>query len=91
MGFRNVKFKPGDYIKKCPECGNNTEFVVRSEQVCEDGCEIWARCKCGHNPSEEVSGSRIEDVWGALDDGNCQDAIVYTWNELIDEAKQKIK
>jgi len=57
----------------------------------EDGCEIWAQCRCGYDPSSETTMSRIEDVWGSLDDGNCKDAIVYTWNELIDEQTEKIK
>lgn len=57
----------------------------------EDGCEIWAKCKCGYDPSSEDTGARIEDVWGSLDNGNCQDAIVYTWNELIEQKEQKVK
>lgn len=81
MSKRNVKYKPNEFIKPCPKCGNNTEFTVISEQVCEDCCEIWAECKCGHCPSG--SNDRIEDVWGGCSDDNCKDAICTTWNPLV--------
>ena len=91
MGNRKVQFKSTSEIKPCPLCGNRTDFIIRSEQVMEDGCEIWAKCKCGYDPSFENTMSRIEDVWGSLDDDNCKDAIVYTWNELIEQKEQKVK
>lgn len=91
MGKRKVQFKPTSDIRACPKCGNKTDFTIVSEQVMEDGCEIWAKCKCGYDPSSEDTRSRMEDVWGSLNDDNCKDAIVYTWNELIDEQTEKIK
>jgi ssDNA-binding Zn-finger/Zn-ribbon topoisomerase 1 len=82
MSTRKVKYKPNEYILPCPKCGNNTEFLIHSEQVMEDGCEIWAECKCGHTPAESWR-DRIEDVWGGCSDENCQDAINTTWNDLL--------
>jgi hypothetical protein len=89
MAQRKVKYKANEYIKECPKCGNNTEFTIHSDQCSEDCCEIWATCKCGHNPTSENSLNRVEDVWGTLDDGNCRDAIDYTWNEMIADAEIK--
>jgi len=91
MSSRKVKYKENKYIEPCPKCGNNTEFTVRSEQVCEDGCEIWAVCKCGYDPTsyeESGSGYRVEDVWGGCSDDHCQDAITYSWNDPIQDIKQ---
>jgi ssDNA-binding Zn-finger/Zn-ribbon topoisomerase 1 len=84
---RKVKYKPNEYIKHCPNCGNNTEFIIHSEQVMEDGCEIWAECRCDYTPAESWK-DRIEDVWGGCSDENCIDAIVYTWNELLNSDKE---
>lgn len=53
----------------------------------EDGCEIWAECKCGYDPTQENTGYRVEDVWGSLNDGNCKDAVEYSWNDIIREDK----
>lgn len=89
MATRRVVYKHNEFIEKCPLCGNNTEFTVRSEQVGEDCCEIWAICKCGYCPTIEHPGSRVEDVWGGVDDDNCKDAIVYSWNEPIEMEKEK--
>jgi hypothetical protein len=93
MTSRKVKYKPGEFIVPCPKCKNNTQFTVHSAQVCEDGCEIWAVCKCGYNPSSHEnmgSGYRVEDVWGGCSDDNCQDAILYSWNDPIEDQKNKI-
>ena len=92
MSTRNVKYKPNDFIKPCPKCGNNTEFTIISEQAGEDYCEIWATCKCGYDPTsyDQVgSGARVEDVWGGCDDGNCQDAIRFSWNDTLEELEDK--
>lgn len=80
MSRRVVKFKQGSKIKPCPKCGNNIEFVALSEQVCEDGCEVWIECKCGYNPFE--SGDGLEDVWGGVGDDNVMWAISI-WNDLL--------
>ena len=88
MSTRKVKYKKNEFITPCPKCANNTQFTIRSEQVCEDGCELWAECKCGYNPTSyenSGSGSRVEDVWGGCSDDNCQDAIRFAWNEAIGE------
>lgn len=84
MSSRKVKFKPGDYIKKCHECGNNTDFTVKSDYCAEDCCEIWVNCNCGYDPTAENHGLRIEDVWGGVDDENCKWAIEVSWNEALE-------
>lgn len=89
MGSRKVQFKPNAAIEKCPKCSNNSEFVMKSQQVCEDGCEIWATCKCGYDPTEHSSQHRMEDVMGSLTDENCVSALDCTWNEMIQSAKHQ--
>lgn len=89
---RNIKYKENKFIKPCPKCGNNTDFKIHSEQVMEDGCEIWAECKCGYDPTSYEnlgSGYRVEDVWGGTSDDNCQDAITLSWNECIEELSSR--
>jgi len=86
MSQRKVKYKENHVIERCPKCNNNTEFTVQSEQVAIDGCEIWAECICGFDPtSHEALGSfyRLESVMGGCDDENCQDAILCSWNESV--------
>jgi hypothetical protein len=80
MSKRAVKFKEGSIIEPCPKCGNKLEFIARSEQVCEDCCEVWIECKCGYDPFTD--GNRLDDVWGGVDDDNVKWAI-NEWNELI--------
>jgi predicted RNA-binding Zn-ribbon protein involved in translation (DUF1610 family) len=82
MSSRKVKFKESSVIEPCPKCGNKLEFLARSEQVCEDGCEVWIVCKCGHDPFGD--GDRLDDVWGGCRDENVLWAI-NEWNELISE------
>lgn len=81
MSTRQVKFKEGSEISPCPKCGNKIYFIARSEQVCEDGCEVWIECKCGYNPFN--SNDRLEDVWGGVDNENVMWAI-NEWNLLLD-------
>ncbi len=83
MSHRMVKYKPNTYISNCPKCNNNTKFRVKSEQVAEDMCEIWAVCVCGYDPTLYNTLGRLEDVWGGTDDHQCQDAIIFTWNDVI--------
>lgn len=80
MSIRKVKFKPNSQIQPCPKCGNKTEFTIHGEQVAEDGCEVWAVCKCGYDPTEFAFGFRLEDVWGGCGDDNCYSAL-RVWNE----------
>jgi hypothetical protein len=81
MSRRSFRIKGNnDEVKPCPECGNNTDFVCRSEQVADDGCEVWAECKCGHNPSAPMD--RMESVMGGCGDNNCYDSLSI-WNDSI--------
>ena len=89
MSTRKVKYKQNEFIKPCPKCGNNTEFTIRSEQCAEDCCDIWAICKCGYDPTAENTMNRVEDVWGGVDDDNCQDAIRFAWNETLDSMEER--
>lgn len=86
MTSRKVKYKTNKFITPCPKCGNNTEFTVKSDYCAEDCCEIWAVCKCGYDPTSEDKGygNRLEDVWGGVSDGNCQDALTFSWNETLE-------
>lgn len=86
---RFITLKPNDKICKCPKCGNNTKFTVHSERCAEDCCEVWAICECGYDATEFEWGSRMEDVWGSTDDANCQMAIQYTWNELLEKENDR--
>ena len=79
MSTRKVKFQAGAKIEPCPKCGNKTEFTIRSEYCAEDCCEVWAQCKCGHQPD---SDDRLEDVWGGCGDDNVQAAMA-CWNEAM--------
>lgn len=63
----------------CPKCGNTNIFSIISRQVCEDGCEVWAVCKCGH---PTPSGSRFESVMGGTDDYNANMAL-HCWNDSL--------
>lgn len=83
MGNRKFTIKPNETIAKCPKCGNNTEFTAHSEQVCEDGCEIWVECSCGYDPTSVSYGFRLEDVWGSIDEGTIL-AALDIWNDVID-------
>ena len=47
---------------KCPKCGCCILRAV-SQQVCEDGCEMWYECnQCGYDPCGP--GDHVETVWG---------------------------
>ena len=90
---RKVIYKENKFIEPCPKCGNNTVFKIHSQQVQEDGCEIWAECKCGYDPTSYENfgtGNRVEDVWGGTDDANCQDAITFAWNDTLRDGKEKL-
>ncbi len=72
----------GDDVEPCPLCKNNTHFIARSMQSSEDSCEVWVECQCGHDPTLDVIGSRLESVWGILDKGSVG-ACLSTWSALI--------
>jgi hypothetical protein len=86
MAKKRFQVKENKVIEKCPNCGNNTDFFAHSQQVCEDGCEIWISCKCGFDPTAGSIGYRMEDVWGSLGEGEIRAALSCCWNEII-EAK----
>jgi hypothetical protein len=65
-------------VKPCPKCGQMTQFVAKSKQVCEDGCEVWIECICGYDPHK--FNERFESVMG----GCCEDNIrmaLGCWND----------
>ena len=86
MGQTRFTIKENDSFEKCPECGNNTEFLCKSNQHSEDCCEVWVECKCGFDPTSENGLERIEDVWGSRDRGNMIVGLSI-WNEKISELK----
>lgn len=92
MSSRQIKLKANETVKPCPKCGNNMSFTIKSVQVCEDGCEVWAECKCGYDPAEQdAPGNRLESVMGGCDDDNCY-AALEVWNDSIEAIeKRKIK
>lgn len=77
MTERKVRFKETSNVVPCSKCGNKTDFSIISSQVAEDCCEVWARCRCGH---EHDSDERLEDVWGGVGDDNVVGAIG-CWND----------
>jgi len=83
VGKRAVTLNPNDRIAACPRCGNNTSFVAHSAQVAEDCCDVWVVCRCGFDPTAEKTGSRVEDVWGSLDNDTIQTALRWSWNDLL--------
>ena len=83
MAKRIYLLKKDGFMVNCPNCGQNRKFVVRSEQVAEDCCEVWVKCPCGYNPTEGDSGDRIEDVWGMVGPEIAVSALTNTWNMPI--------
>lgn len=78
MASRLIYVKRGD-MEPCPSCGNSVWFRIKSEQVAEDLCEVWAQCdKCGHKPAD----AEMEDVWGDVGDDNAVSAL-NVWNEQV--------
>ena len=82
----NAKFtlKDNDTYFVCPKCGNNKEFTAHSQQVSEDCCEVWVKCKCGFDPSENNHNYRFEDVGGGICNGTIAMALD-CWNDAIDD------
>ena len=78
-----------DRVKACPKCGNLHEFVCRSQQVCEDGCEVWITCgKCDHDP--HAYNERLESVMGGCDEDNIYQALD-CWNDASGHKKGWVK
>ncbi len=81
MTFKINKKYAEKVLKPC-KCGNKTDFNIISQQVCEDGCEIWIECgQCGHDPANG-SGEHVESVMGGIDNYTTSMAIE-VWNEKI--------
>lgn len=79
--MRSFKLKTD--AKPCPKCGNTREFTAHSQQVCEDGCEVWVVCyRCGYDPTKGKIGHRVESVMGGIDDDNVLMAVA-VWNEEL--------
>lgn len=76
---RRLHFKENDQFNPCPKCGNNTQFTAESQQVCEDGCEVWVVCVCGYDPTSGT-GDRVESMMGGTSDDNVRVALD-VWNE----------
>lgn len=81
MTTRRFNLSAGNPTLPCPKCQQNTRFVAKSEQVCEDGCEVWIVCICGHDPHEW--GDRLESVMGGCDEDNIRMAID-CWNAAVE-------
>lgn len=87
MGSKAFNLSENTRIAPCPKCGNNTSFVAHSQQVAEDCCEIWIKCKCGYDPTAENTSNRMEDVWGSLGKEEIICALDCSWNEpIIDDS-----
>jgi len=68
-------------LKPCI-CGNTDDFDLVSQQVCENGCEIWIKCgKCGYDPACKC-GQHVESVMGELDIWTAAEA-ADVWNAHI--------
>lgn len=68
MSARDFQLKQGTAFSACPECGNHVQFRAVAERCAEDLCEVWVVCaQCGHDPTRDKVGARLEDVWGDLD------------------------
>jgi len=79
MTTRKVKFKEAADVTPCPECGNKTDFTIHSARGGEDFCDVWAECKCGHEPDPIHA---FEDVWGGCHDENVM-AAISCWNDAM--------
>jgi len=87
--MRQIILKDNDVVTPCPKCSNNTKLNLHSQQVQEDGCELWTTCgKCDYDPFENMWGCKIEDVWGGTSEWR---AFIYYWNEQIEEVLAKVK
>jgi len=73
-----------DKVKPCPSCGQHTQFVCKSQQVQEDGCEVWVECAiCGCDPHGALE--RMQSVMGGCDEDNIRMALD-CWNDASGHA-----
>jgi hypothetical protein len=90
MGQTKFSIREAAIVPPCPKCGNKTKFVAHGEQCAEDCCEIWVRCECGYDPSQDQMipsawGIRLEDVWGDLAPEKIHGALYCSWIEPLTE------
>jgi hypothetical protein len=71
----------GGQVTACPQCGNLTEFVARSQQIAEDLCETWIECMCGFDPTRG-GPERFESPMGGCSPEYVR-AALQIWNELL--------
>ena len=83
MTTRKFNLMPNTSVTNCPKCGNNTKFSAHSDQIAEDGCEVWVVCNCGYDPTADKSIWRPESVMGGLDYGNILGALD-CWADAIE-------
>lgn len=86
MSTRKFAIPRNSQVEPCPKCGNNTQFTARSEQVAEDGCEVWIVCRCGHDPHGPLD--RMESVMGGCDDDNVREALG-CWNDAVKSRREE--
>jgi C4-type Zn-finger protein len=84
MGQKKFTLNENANVQKCPKCGNKTAFIAHSEQVAEDGCEVWIVCKCGYDPTEYKCGHRLEEVWGTIDKDTIAMALTVWDDEILE-------
>jgi predicted RNA-binding Zn-ribbon protein involved in translation (DUF1610 family) len=82
MIVRKLQFKQNAVISPCPECGNNTVFILKSCQCAEDLCETFVECECGYEPTAYQPGNRYENVWGDID-ATAAHMAMECWNDSI--------
>ena len=71
------------HLRPCPKCGRRNMLVARSEQVREDGCEVWVECsRCKFDPGAD-NMEHVETVWGMEE--WAVGAAMETWNSLLIE------
>ncbi len=90
MGNKKFKLKKNNKIEKCPKCGNNTEFIAKSEYCAEDCCSVWVECKCGYDASNNNDSERFESVYGSLDNESLLIALD-CWNDSILSNRSKLE
>lgn len=74
-------------VARCPACRNRVDFRIHSNQVAEDGCEIWAECQCGYDPTFDRSGERVESVMGVIEEPDVTNAL-NVWTQLVQEDRK---
>lgn len=85
---KKFRLSENDRIIPCPDCGNNTDFRIKSRTSGEDCHDIWIECQCGYDPTADDEGFRLEDVICDLGSFNQYRALLVAWNEPLMEEEQ---